>query len=419
MRLLVALAFAICIPTVGVADLGRLKRYVLRDCDQAEAAFNELTPQDQPEVIRYLGEVFRLNLGAVFEAPLVAGNLADPADIWRSLSGESEVASKICALRLARRIGANATDALASAVPLLANPLTPYSVKRAVVSALIHQLSLTPARLGGLEYPQLRLALRAMATQSPDPVAAQVARVILVYSIDPTLVPAGIQTAHAGVSEAGAATPPTALTAKQRKDALKALASTSETEREQALALFTSADLKTIEGFRNTAPRPEKVAASLAISHFGGQWLIDSQSSKAIDCAFAASFVPLTISNDSKRREDFERLVARCLLVGRDEFLAQLVLDPSLISRPAIAALLPTELPLTTTSAIDKLALVAARVAGNADTSSHLKHRLESLFEGAPDAPKATPAPTAPDSPAVVPQGAQGPPAGASPPPLN
>lgn len=392
-KLCIILLSAILLAGQAHADLSRLKRSIMRDCDGAEAIFDAAglaspTAEDQPELIRYLGEVFKLNLSSQFEAPLVAGNLADPTDIWRSLSGESEVDSKLCAIRLVRRIGPSALDALAPAATLLEKATTTPELKCGIASAILELFGNTSVSVGTANFDEsglaLRRALRELAargpsTKSDETAASEVASMLLVYGLDSSVFAAPetqvtedqvtktqvTQTQWTGISkntagemigapkdstnEKTANVKPTNGKAEGKIDGkgdqksdhraiFRALASPSEEQRAAALSKLSESDLKALEGFRVSASRSEKVAASLAISHLGGKWLLDASATKSLDCSFASSFVPLNGPTDSKRRNDFVLLISRCLLVGREEFLKQIINDPDLADNPAIKA---------------------------------------------------------------------------------
>jgi|GEM_PF-4408166 len=388
-------------------ELGRLKRYILRDCSGAESIFLELAPTERPELIRYLGEVFKLKLGALFEAPLVAGNLADPADIWRSLSGESDVDSKLCALKLALKIGPAALDSLAQAVPLLKNPLIPAKLKSQIVATALELIAATPLQVSAHNFIQLRQSLQLVSNGVHDVTALNTAavnssRTILYFALDSSVIATGngltaaiesapLTATSAGAGSAESTAPLSTVKAKSGKVAgkidrrilFRALASSVELEREQALAQLTAADIKSLTGFRATAARPERVAASLAISHLGGSWQLDTASSRNVDCGFVASFLPLTAPQDAKRFEDFERLIGRCLLVGLDEFLAQVVATPQLAQGSTIQGLIPAELSLDLLSTPQRLSIVLIRLSGNSDSRAQLSSLVSAMFEAA------------------------------------
>ncbi len=358
------------------ADLGRLKRYIMRDCAKAEAIFDEsgLAAPDateRPELLRYLSQVFKLNLNAQFEAPLVPGNLADPTDIWRSLSGESDVDSKLCALRLVDRIGTDGINTLAPAVSLLDNETSPPELKCAIAKEILDLWSktktpTTPSDSDGAD--SLRTALRELLKTAENVSTLQATSMLLTFGLDSTMLP----NPQPPIIRSASTTPeaPSSVSkgkTKDRRVVYRALASNDESERESALVAISPTDIKALEGFRISGSRSEKVAASLAISHLGGKWMLDTSTTRSLDCGFASSFIPLTSPPDVKRRDDFSGLIARCLLVGRDEFLWQLVADPKLLDTVAIKLLIMPNRELEQFDTLRKLTVVLERLRPSSD----------------------------------------------------
>lgn len=326
------------------SSLGRLKRYILRDCTKAEVEFNKASKEERPEILRYLGEVFRLNLASKFEAPLVAGNLANPADIWLSLSGESDMESKRCALKLAQLSGPEALNTLASAVALIGRETTPPELEAETVRSIASLAAQTPIVTDASDLLDLRRELRILARldsgaqarreadESSDAETIATALKMLIFLLDESVlapVPVRSVTPNEQLKR---------IDLKEQRANFRALGAADGEKRKAAIASLQRGDLKALEGFRVTASRVERNGAALALARLGGRWLLEPQTTKALDCGFVASFLPLTAPEDKKRMVDFENLVARCLLVGKEEFIWQVVATPELAESAIIRA---------------------------------------------------------------------------------
>jgi hypothetical protein len=358
------------------SSLGRLKRYILRDCSRAEAEFNKAAKEDHPEILRYLGEVFRLNLASKFEAPLVAGNLANPADIWLSLSGESDMESKRCALKLAQLSGPEALNTLASAVALIGRETTPPELEAETVRAIASLAAQTPIVTDASDLLDLRRELRILARldsraqarreaeESSDTETIATALRILIFLLDESVL------APVPVRSVTPSDQLKRINVKEQRAIFRALSAADGEKRKAAIASLQHGDLKALEGFRVTASRVERNGAALALARLGGRWLLEPQTTKALDCGFVASFLPLTAPEDKKRRVDFENLVARCLLVGKEEFIWQVVETPELAESAIIRAVYSGAASGRNVLTLpNKLAVVIDRIEGRVPTA--------------------------------------------------